>query len=441
MTGQVEPADAARALSEIDQRREQAIRRKVFPGWWWWAYAVLIVEFAEEDQAENLARLKQLGELMADLGFGWDQPKRRWGGVVEITEPSLQTAIAEFRAAYPDVELTLAEGEPEEIIPRLRAGELDLALLFEFDGQTPLRQTARPVGTVLVIDTSGSMKTRGALDQAKAAAHQFIAGRGPNEWTAIVSFSSAPQVRSNFTQDAAALGAAIDSLQAVGETALWDGLTTAAHLYDQRPDLQPNVVLLSDGADSISSGNEAQATGDLNGDSLPDYAIKLVEDKPEKNSEGDPTERGRALVIALSTKDGKLQRAGVADRLLQCTRCGGAFYGVVESPANVSIEKGIVVVEQDHGSRDLSDTTYRFRYEPTTQRFVLIGFDFSDVDRLTASGVTESTNYLTGIRITTRGKGNRDTKTRSVVQKKIIYLEEAAAEDLEGAALKRLHLD
>ena len=127
--------------------------------------------------------------------------------------------------------------------------------------------------------------------------------------------------------------------------------------------------------------------------------------------------------------------------LSQCTRCGGAFYGVVEAPANVSIEKGVVVVEQDHGSRDLTDTTYRFRYDPATQRFVLIGFDFSDVDRLTASGVTESTNYLTGIRITTRGKGKRDTKTRSVVQKKTIYLEDAAAEDLEGAALKRLHLD
>src|SRR4029079_18305056 len=38
--------------------------------------AILIVEFAEQDQAENLGRLKQLGELMADLGFGWDRPKR-----------------------------------------------------------------------------------------------------------------------------------------------------------------------------------------------------------------------------------------------------------------------------------------------------------------------------------------------------------------------------
>src|SRR5438132_5602873 len=43
-------------------------------------------------------------------------------------------AIATFRAAYPDVALTLAEGEPEEIAPRLRAGEFDLALLFEFPG-------------------------------------------------------------------------------------------------------------------------------------------------------------------------------------------------------------------------------------------------------------------------------------------------------------------
>jgi len=49
-------------------------------------------------------------------------------------------AIASFRAAYPLVALTLAEGEPEQIVPRLRAGELDLALLFEFSGESLLPQ-------------------------------------------------------------------------------------------------------------------------------------------------------------------------------------------------------------------------------------------------------------------------------------------------------------
>jgi DNA-binding transcriptional LysR family regulator len=43
-------------------------------------------------------------------------------------------AIAAFRASHPGVEVTLAEDEPEQIAPRLRAGEFDLVLLFEFEG-------------------------------------------------------------------------------------------------------------------------------------------------------------------------------------------------------------------------------------------------------------------------------------------------------------------
>lgn len=43
-------------------------------------------------------------------------------------------AVATFRASNPNVTLSLAEGEPEEIAPRLRAGEIDLGLLFEFPG-------------------------------------------------------------------------------------------------------------------------------------------------------------------------------------------------------------------------------------------------------------------------------------------------------------------
>lgn len=43
-------------------------------------------------------------------------------------------AIAAFRGSHPGVEVSLAEGEPEEIGPRLRAGEFDLVLLFEFEG-------------------------------------------------------------------------------------------------------------------------------------------------------------------------------------------------------------------------------------------------------------------------------------------------------------------
>ncbi|MGY4287198.1 FAD/FMN-containing dehydrogenase/Fe-S oxidoreductase [Bradyrhizobium sp. LM2.7] len=79
--------------------------------------AVLVVEFAEEDQADNLARLKQLGALMGDLGFGWNNDRRKWGGVVEITEPTLQSGIADFRAAGLNVMMSMKqEGKPVSFV-------------------------------------------------------------------------------------------------------------------------------------------------------------------------------------------------------------------------------------------------------------------------------------------------------------------------------------
>lgn len=79
--------------------------------------AVLVVEFAEEDQADNLARLKQLSELMGDLGFGWNNDTRKWGGVIEITEPALQAGIADFRAAGLNVMMSMKqEGKPVSFV-------------------------------------------------------------------------------------------------------------------------------------------------------------------------------------------------------------------------------------------------------------------------------------------------------------------------------------
>src|SRR5438105_2999684 len=145
---------------------------------------------------------------------------------------------------------------------------------------------------------------------------------------------------------------------------------------------------------------EEQLKDDLNADSIPDYVLKLIENKAGKDKDDYPMERARALVIVFGRADGKFIRAAVADKLLQCTTCGGAFYGVVEAPANVTIEKGVIVVEQDHGSRWVTDMTFRFRYDAPSGKLLLIGFDFTNNDRAEGNAVSESTNYLTGARIT-----------------------------------------
>jgi hypothetical protein len=186
---------------------------------------------------------------------------------------------------------------------------------------------------------------------------------------------------------------------------------------------------------------EEQITGDLNNDSLPDYVLKLVEDKPEKQDDSDfPAERQRALIIVFGTKEGKLSRAAVAERLLQCTTCGGAFYGVGEAPADIKIKKGVLVVNQDRGSRELNDETYRFRYESDTGKFALIGFDFACRDRLTGNEVFESTNYLTGMRIVTRKKEDTSKTYQQSVPKEKVYIEQVDSDEFDAAAVKRLHL-
>jgi FAD/FMN-containing dehydrogenase/Fe-S oxidoreductase len=79
--------------------------------------ALLIVEFAEEEQPQNLDKLKQLSELMGDLGFGWNNDKRKWGGVVDVVEPAVQTAIADFRTSGLNVMMSMKqEGKPVSFV-------------------------------------------------------------------------------------------------------------------------------------------------------------------------------------------------------------------------------------------------------------------------------------------------------------------------------------
>jgi FAD/FMN-containing dehydrogenase/Fe-S oxidoreductase len=79
--------------------------------------AILLVEFGEEDFAENQRRLARLHELMGDLGFSWDKPGARHGGVVDVVDPALQAAIADLRTAGLNVMMSMKEaGKPVSFV-------------------------------------------------------------------------------------------------------------------------------------------------------------------------------------------------------------------------------------------------------------------------------------------------------------------------------------
>ena len=144
---------------------------------------------------------------------------------------------------------------------------------------------------------------------------------------------------------------------------------------------------------------EAIARGDLNKDGRADAVIVLVEDKPANGKSDDFINRPRALVIALNTKSG-WQRVGFSNQLLMGTGDGGAFYGVSPAPVQVAIEKGVVLVNMEFGSREVTATTHRLRWEPKRRAVYVIGLDSITHDRLDGSAIIVSANYLTGVKTT-----------------------------------------
>jgi FAD/FMN-containing dehydrogenase/Fe-S oxidoreductase len=70
--------------------------------------ALLLVEF-DEGIEENERRLKRLNEMMGDLGFSWDKIGAKWGGVVEVRDPALQTAIADVRASGLNIMMSMKD--------------------------------------------------------------------------------------------------------------------------------------------------------------------------------------------------------------------------------------------------------------------------------------------------------------------------------------------
>jgi tight adherence protein B len=106
----------------------------------------------------------------------------------------------------------------------------------------------------LVIDVSGSMKDNNKLVNAKAAAKQFLSTVPADVKVGLVAFSDPPPKEIIApTPDRAALITAVDSLQANGSTALYDGVVFALQRVGTTG--VRNMVLLSDGKDEGSVGS------------------------------------------------------------------------------------------------------------------------------------------------------------------------------------------
>jgi hypothetical protein len=144
----------------------------------------------------------------------------------------------------------------------------------------------------------------------------------------------------------------------------------------------------------------AEIRGDLNGDGRPDRVVHIV---PASSTGYEPTgvsaapETHALLVLLSQGGGGLLRRGGVAARLLQPA--------VPQWGLHLAIGGGVLAVNQNYGTSDVTDVTHRFRWDAGTRRFLLIGRDELAYHRPQEmyDSVKRSENYLTGVRLVTTG--------------------------------------
>ena len=108
-----------------------------------------------------------------------------------------------------------------------------------------------PIGVVLLLDTSGSMKGE-PIAAAKAATNLFIEKMRRIDKFAVVGFSDDVKVHSSFTKDRQQLFNSIAAIEAEGETSLFDGIDISINQFKNIDLKYKYIVLLSDGMDTVS---------------------------------------------------------------------------------------------------------------------------------------------------------------------------------------------
>ena len=188
--------------------------------------------------------------------------------------PQKQEADGSFRAitlttSQPDYRVRAREGyfapKPPPVKPTLEfsaayaggvAGSLSARdLIVVEDGVVQqvesFEEAVSPISIAMVLDASGSM--RRALPVAQAAARAFVTSLRPTDPLALVRFADRVVVEHEFSDRRQTTTDAIDRLQAVGGTALWDALHDSMQMLKQRSGRRA-IVLLSDGRDENNPG-------------------------------------------------------------------------------------------------------------------------------------------------------------------------------------------
>jgi molybdate transport repressor ModE-like protein len=138
-----------------------------------------------------IARLDEAERELAAIA-GLEGGELRMASFPSASATLLTEAVSVFHGRHPSVRLSVAEAEPEESLPRLRGGELDLALSFDYPSvpKTEERDLERTLVLTesmhLALPKGHRLAERQVVPLAELAEDQWLCGSRPSSCGEVV---------------------------------------------------------------------------------------------------------------------------------------------------------------------------------------------------------------------------------------------------------------
>jgi Ca-activated chloride channel family protein len=140
-----------------------------------------------------------------------------------------------------------------------------------------------PVSFGLVIDTSGSMKSK--LQTVSDASVSLIKQMRVDDEAFVASFKAEPELVQDFTSDRRELEDAISELYTSGGTALLDAIiATADYAQEKGKQRRKALVVISDGLEKNSSVKEKEVMEAIKEDEVQVYLVGFIDEEMEEKS-------------------------------------------------------------------------------------------------------------------------------------------------------------
>jgi Ca-activated chloride channel family protein len=140
-----------------------------------------------------------------------------------------------------------------------------------------------PVSFGLVIDTSGSMKSK--LQTVSDASVSLIKQMRADDEAFVASFKAEPELVQDFTADRRELEEAISELYTSGGTALLDAIiATADYAQEKGKRRRKALVVISDGLEKNSSVKEKEVMEAIKEDEVQVYLVGFIDEEMEEKS-------------------------------------------------------------------------------------------------------------------------------------------------------------